>query len=241
MHKVFIIIPTYCEAENIKKIIPEIENVFEKSNIKGAILIVDDNSPDGTIDLIKSFSKKYENLYLLLRPRKMGLGSAYRDGFNYILENFETEYIAEMDADGSHPPNFLPEMIYKLEKENADVVIASRYVKGGKIYGWNLRRKITSIGANLLARIFTRINIKDFTSGYRIYKTNVLKKINFSKASSSFAFQIEMVYNCIKNGFKIIEVPFTFIDRRIGKSKLKISEYFYFIFTLFKILLKLGE
>jgi dolichol-phosphate mannosyltransferase len=226
--------------ENIKRLIPEIEDTFEKNNIKGAILIVDDNSPDGTIDLINSFSKKYGNIYLLLRPRKMGLGSAYRDGFNYILKNFKTEYIAEMDADGSHPPIFLPKMIYRLEKENADVVIASRYIKGGKIYGWNLRRKITSIGANLLARIFTRIKIKDFTSGYRIYKINVLKKINFSKASSSFAFQIEMVFNCVKNGFKIIEVPFTFIDRKIGKSKLKMNEYIYFILTLFKILFKIG-
>ncbi len=238
MHKVFIIIPTYCEAENIKKLIPEIEKVFEKNNIKGAILIVDDNSPDGTKDLVISFSKKYGNIYLLSRPRKMGLGSAYRDGFNYILKNFEVEYVAEMDADGSHPPNILPKMIYKLEKENADVIIASRYIKGGKIYGWNLKRKITSIGANILARIFTRIKIKDFTSGYRIYKANVLKKVNFSKASSSFSFQIEMVFNCMKNGFKIIEIPFTFTNRKIGRSKLKMSEYIHFIFTLFKILFK---
>lgn len=236
--RIFIVIPTYCEFENLKKIIPEIENILKINNIKGAILIIDDNSPDRTKDLVISFSKEYGNVYLLSRPRKMGLGSAYRDGFNYILKNFKVEYIAEMDADGSHPPNILPKMIYKMEEENADVIIASRYIKGGKIYGWNLKRKITSIGANTLARIFTRIKIKDFTSGYRIYKANALKKINFSKASSSFSFQIEMVFNCVKNRFKIIEFPFKFIDRKIGKSKLKMNEYIYFIFTLFKILFK---
>jgi len=210
--KLLAIIPTYREAENIEKFI---NNLF-KFNLD--ILIVDDNSNDGTQEIVLDLMNSSNRLNLLKRPSKLGLGSAYRDGFKYAIKQNYT-HVLEMDADFSHQFNDLKQLLNYYS--NNDVVIGSRYIKEGKTEGWGLHRKILSLIANIYVRTITGIGIKDATSGFRIYSVQALNTINFETTQSEgYSFQIEMSYRAWKKNVKIKEVPITFVERESGASKM---------------------
>ncbi len=226
--KVAVVIPTYNEAENIGTVLKLTFTSVLGSNIDCWVIVVDDNSPDGTADVAEFFKEKYEKIIIIRRPQKLGLGSAYKDGFALALEKLDVEYIAEMDADGSHPPEKLPFIINFLIEKNADCVIASRYVKGG---GWkreSINRTAVSKGANLLARLATGVKLKDMTSGYRVYRADALKRIKLDHLDSGYVFQVQIIHELVKNGFRVVECPFVFMPRRQGKSKLSIVEFWRF-------------
>ncbi|NMC51868.1 polyprenol monophosphomannose synthase [Candidatus Kuenenbacteria bacterium] len=228
--KNFIILPTYNEKENLAELVMEI---FGQGINDLSILIIDDNSPDGTGVLADELSQKYP-VFVIHRRGKLGLGSAYREGFDYCLDK-GAEYIFEMDADFSHDPKDLPRLL-SAAKDGADLVIGSRKIKGGQIIGWNWERHLYSNGAMFFARFLLNLKTRDITAGFRCFCTNALKKIDYSKIKSNgYAFQIEMVYHLEKAGLKIVEAPVTFIDRQKGQSKLgqkDIREFFKTILNL---------
>lgn len=239
-----VVIPTYNEAENIGMVLELTFASISGGNIDGWVIIVDDNSPDGTADVAESLREKYEKLVVIRRPQKLGLGSAYKDGFTLALEKLDVDYVAEMDADGSHPPEKLPTMLDFLLEKHADCVIASRYVKGGG-WGWeSFSRIVVSKGANLLARLATGVKLNDMTSGYRVYRADALRRVRFDGLDSGYTFQVQIVYELVKKGFKIVECPFVFMPRLQGKSKLGIAEFLRFfkwcIKTMLTRLFKIG-
>jgi dolichol-phosphate mannosyltransferase len=212
-----VIIPTYNEKENISAIINAVINLNQDYHI----LIVDDNSPDGTAAIVKDLIKQYpQQLFLEERKGKLGLGTAYIYGFKWCIEK-EYDYIFEMDADFSHNPNDL-ERLYKACKDNCgDVAVGSRYVPGGRTDNWPWDRQLYSRGGSLYTRIITWMPVNDPTAGFVCYKRKVLETINLDEIMFvGYAFQIEMKFASWKLGFKIVEVPITFIDRKIGVSKM---------------------
>tara|TARA_X000000950_G_scaffold49988_1_gene58764 strand:- start:2865 stop:3572 length:708 start_codon:yes stop_codon:yes gene_type:complete len=228
---IIVIIPTYNESENIEKLIRELKS----SDFH--IMIIDDNSPDGTSKVVENLIKEFNNLLLFKRESKLGLGSAYRDGFKEALK-LGYKQLVEMDADFSHQIADLKRMIEN--SKNADVVIGSRYVEGGKIVGWNTKRKLLSKSANLFTKFLFKYNINDSTSGFRIYTAESLKKINYANTKSDgYSFQVEMTYRSHLNKLKIIEVPITFFERREGQSKMTGNIINEAIISLFK--LKFGK
>lgn len=215
MKKALIIIPTYNEADNIINLIREI---FKQNFGTTAVhlLIIDDNSRDGTSDLVKALSDP--RIRVIDRPSKMGLGTAYITGFKYAIEN-NYDYVFEMDADFSHDPESLPVLLDNAEKY--DLVIGSRYIEGIAVVNWPLSRLIISIGASYYTRIITFLPVKDVTAGFMCYKVNTLKSIDLdSVRSNGYSFQIEMKFRMWKKGFKLKEIPIVFIDRRAGVSKM---------------------
>lgn len=227
LEKILIIIPTYNESENIEKLIQELKS------LEHHIMIVDDNSPDGTSEIVENLKEKNNNLYLIKRESKLGLGSAYRDGFKAAM-NMGYEFFVEMDADFSHQTIDLVEMIKNIDK--ADVIIGSRYIEGGGIKGWNYKRRLLSKLANLFTQILFGYHIKDSTSGFRIYNRESLEKINFQKTKSDgYSFQIEMTYRANKKNLKILEIPITFYERREGESKMTGQIINEAIISLFKL------
>jgi dolichol-phosphate mannosyltransferase len=223
-----VVIPTYNERENIKKLIPKI--LYQKvPGVKFKIIIVDDNSPDRTA----KEARKFKNVRVISRPAKLGLGSAYVTGFGEAIK-LNADVVFSMDADLSHNFDYAKDFIGKI-KLGADVVIGSRYVKGGGT-NWPVSRKIISGGANMLARIILGVPAADLTSGFRCYKTSILKKaLNREFKSTSYSFLEEMVYYCHLSGAKISEVPIFFKDRVSGKSKLRKAEIAKFPFTLMRL------
>lgn len=216
--KILVVIPTYNEKENIEKLIIQI---FEKTkNFNVNILIVDDNSPDGTQIIIKKLihNKFSERLFILDRKRKDGLASAYIAGFKWGLSN-GYDILIEMDADFSHNPVYLKEMILLINEY--DCIIGSRNLKGGKIVGRKLFRNIISIGGSIYSRIILNIPIHDITGGFNLWKKSVIEKINIdSLFSKGYLFQIELKYRAYKLGFKISEIPIIFEERKNGTSKM---------------------
>jgi dolichol-phosphate mannosyltransferase len=234
MRRVSIIIPTYNEKENIRHLIPEIFRVFEDNGIDGKIIIIDDNSPDGTAEEAKALSKKH-NVILISRPRKAGIGSAYITGFKRALQ--DSDVIFEMDADHSHNPKDIPAFIEKLK--DSDVVIGSRYVDGGGILGWGIYRAAVSRIGNLTAKTFLDLKISDITTGYRAYRKEVLEAIDLDAIKSNgYAFQAEIIYLISRKGFNIREVPITFRNREIGESKLSQKEIVWFLITCLRLRIK---
>lgn len=213
--KDIIIIPTYNEKDNIKALIPLI---FE--TIPGvSVVVVDDNSPDGTGDTVLDLKYKYPNLSLLLRKNKDGLGKAYLHAFEEILKNEDVKTVTMMDADFSHHPKYLVEMFKK--SKDYSVVIGSRYVNGGKTLGWERWRLILSFFANLYCRSITGMSIKDCTSGFNVIHADLLKKVDFSDIDmSGYAFIMELKYNLYLNGATFYEVPIVFTNRVGGESKM---------------------
>jgi dolichol-phosphate mannosyltransferase len=212
--KALIIIPTYNESENIRRLVTEIQQ--QVNNIH--ILFVDDSSPDGTADLIKQIQDSNPNIHLLSRPRKMGLGSAYLAGFKYGLGK-GYEFLFEMDADFSHNPKEIPNFLKTIEEY--DLVLGSRYIKGVNVINWPLSRLLLSYYANMYSRVITGLPVRDVTSGFKCFRSEVLKSIDFTKIKSNgYAFQIELSFKAWKNGFKIKEIPIVFVDRIAGVSKL---------------------
>ncbi len=228
-----IVIPTYNERENIQELIPEIFKVARRNRLDIRVLVVDDSSPDGTYEVVKNLGKKF-NVTLLKRKKKMGIGSAYVAGFRFFLKK-KTDLVFEMDADLSHDPRYLP-MFFNKIKGGYDLVIGSRYVRGGKILGWGMTRKAVSSGGNFVGRIIAGLGVKDITAGYRCYRRNVLEKINLNKVKSTgYSFQLEMVHLVKMGGFSIAEIPITFHNREVGKSKLSKSDILNFLMLAIKI------
>ena len=230
-NKIFISIATYNEKENIEKLIRDIFGL----NIENfSIIIIDDNSPDGTGVIVENLKKEFPTLYLISRSGKLGYGSASIAGFKKALAH-GAEIIISLDADFSHNPRVIPELIRAIEEGN-DVVIGSRRVRGGEVIGWSLWRKFASAGAMLTAQIILGIKTKDLTSGFRAYRRNVLEKINLDTIKSNgYSFLEELIYLVEKNDFRIKEVPITFVDRRFGQSKLSKKEIIKFFITIFRI------
>ncbi|MDD5341002.1 MAG: polyprenol monophosphomannose synthase [Patescibacteria group bacterium] len=213
MSRALVVIPTYNERENIGRLIKEIFS----QNLPLDILVVDDNSPDGTGNLVEEMKKTEPRLFILHRNKKEGIGRAYLEGFKWALSK-NYEYILEMDADFSHDPRELGSLL-ESAREN-DLVLGSRYIKGGKIIGWSWPRRTVSYFGSLYARIILGLGIHDLTGGFKCFKRIVLETIDLDKVKSNgFVFQIEMTYLAKKNGFKIKEVPITFRDRTAGHSK----------------------
>jgi dolichol-phosphate mannosyltransferase len=209
-----IIIPTYNEAENINRVV---KGIFDQA-LPLDVLVVDDASPDGTGDVVEEMRAGESRLHLLRRGAKMGLGSAYLDGMRWALER-SYDWIFEMDADLSHDPKYLPDIFWALKE--TDLVIGSRYIKGVNVVNWPLTRLLLSWYANLYARIITGLPVQDCTSGFKGFRRRVLETIDFNKVKSDgYAFQIEMVFRAWKAGYRVVEVPIVFVDRRSGVSKM---------------------
>lgn len=211
-----VIIPTYNEKENIEKIIRKVFSLTQPFHV----LIIDDGSPDGTAEIVKSLQAEYDgHLFIEERAGKQGLGTAYIYGFNWALQK-KYDYIFEMDADFSHNPDDL----FKLREacvNGADVAIGSRYVKGVNVVNWPMGRVLMSYFASMYVRFITRINIQDATAGFKCYRRIVLASIPLNKIHFvGYAFQIEMKFTAIKYGFKVVEVPIIFTDRTEGTSKM---------------------
>ncbi len=217
--KPFVMIPTYNEKENIAILINKILSLKIK-NLH--IVVADDNSPDGTWEIVEQISKRNKNIHLLLRKTDRGRGSAGRDGFIYCL-NHGADVIVEMDADMSHDPKYIPGMISGLK--DADLVLGSRRLKGSKEVGRGIIRKIITLGANLYITLMLGIRVKDCNSGFRCFKRKVLEAISLEKLESKGpAIVQEVLFKAHLKGFKIKEIPITFVNRTKGKSKLGIKQ-----------------
>ena len=212
-----VIIPTYNEKENIENII---KAVLERS-IDADLLIIDDNSPDGTAAIVKELQGSFEaRLHIIERSGKLGLGTAYIKGFKWALEKDYT-YICEMDADFSHDPNDLPRLFSACENEAADVAVGSRYVSGVNVVNWPMSRVLISYFASVYVRTITRMKVRDATAGFVCYHKKVLETINLDTIRfKGYAFQIEMKFTAWKYKFKVVEVPIIFTDRKEGSSKM---------------------
>jgi dolichol-phosphate mannosyltransferase len=212
-----ILIPTYNEIENIEKIIRKVFSLPEPFHI----LVIDDGSPDGTAHKVKKLQNEFtDQLFILERNGKQGLGKAYIAGFKWSIER-KYDFIFEMDADFSHNPDDLIQLYDACKNNGADVSVGSRYVKGGKVVNWPFNRIFISYGASVYVRLITWMPVKDCTAGFVCYKREVLEAIDLDKIKFiGYAFQIEMKYTAWRKGFKIKEVPITFVDRTEGVSKM---------------------
>jgi dolichol-phosphate mannosyltransferase len=211
-----VIIPTYRERENIEAIISAIFSLGHNFEI----LVIDDNSPDGTADIVKSLQKIHSGLHLIERPGKLGLGTAYIAGFRYALER-GYDFIFEMDADFSHDPKDLVRLFKACNEDGADLAIGSRYISGVNVVNWPLSRVLMSYFASIYVRLVTGMNIKDTTAGFKCYRREVLSNILSNQVRSvGYSFQIEMKFIAWKLGYKIVEIPIIFTDRRMGSSKM---------------------
>lgn len=209
-----VVIPTYNEVENIGQLIPRI---LEQPRFR--VLVVDDASPDGTGAAVGELAAADPRVSLLSRAGKLGLGTAYIAGFRRALAE-GAEFIFEMDADFSHDPRYLPDLLSAAE-QGGDLVIGSRYVPGGGTTDWGLLRQLISRGGNLYAGLILQMPLADATGGFRCYRRRVLEGLNLDAVrSNGYAFQIELAYRAYKAGFRIVEVPIIFPDRRVGKSKM---------------------
>jgi len=220
MQDAIVIIPTYNEVENIEAIIKAVFNLKKEFHI----LVVDDNSPDGTAKKVQRLQKHYQDkLFLSVRKEKSGLGTAYIHGFYWALEK-EYNYIFEMDADFSHNPKDLEKLYKACHLDGADIAIGSRYVKGVNVVNWPLGRIILSYGASFYVRFITGMRIKDATAGFVCYKRQVLETLDLEDIKFvGYAFQIEMKFKAYLKRFKIVEIPVIFVDRIKGESKLSSS------------------
>ncbi len=227
--KSIVVIPTYNESDNIRNIITAVLNVQNDLNI----LIVDDNSPDGTSAIVQEMMQTDNRIHLITRAGKMGLGTAYCEGFQYCLD-LGFEAIMEMDADFSHNPEDIPRFLEEI-KHN-DVVIGSRYISGMNVVNWPLHRLILSYGANIYSRIISGLPLKDATGGFKCFRAEALRKIDLKAIhSNGYGFQIEMNYRLWKLGAKMKEISIIFIDRRSGVSKMNKKIIWEAIFLVWKL------
>ena len=210
-----IIIPTYNEIENIQRLISEIFHYVDQET---HILVCDDNSPDGTGDLVDVVAETNPRVHVIHRPKKMGLGTAYVAGFKYALEH-GYDIIFEMDSDFSHDPKYLP--VFQQEIEKYDAVIGSRYVPGGGVLNWGIGRRALSKGGSIYAKMMLGLPFNDLTGGFNCWRRNVIEAIGPANLKSDgYAFQIEIKYKAYKKGFRIREIPIIFEDRYLGNSKM---------------------
>lgn len=229
---VAIILPTYCEAENIEDIIDEIENL----KLNSTILVIDDSSPDETKNIVGKLRDKYKNIFLLKRPYKMGLGTAITDGFRFLLSLPKPpNYIITMDADFSHAPKDIPRLL-KLTKKGSDLVIGSRYCEEGEVKGWSLTRLLISKVANKITGKIINLQLSDFTSGFRCYSKGYLTKALPKLHSETYEIQIETLRQAKLQNSKIGEISIVFENRKKGKSKLTLTEIMAFSKYILKVL-----
>ncbi|HLD31879.1 MAG TPA: polyprenol monophosphomannose synthase [Patescibacteria group bacterium] len=227
--KTVIVIPTYNEQENIGRLL---NRIFSLGIADLEVIVVDDSSPDGTANLVRQSSPQ-EKIHLLERSTKSGLGSAYIAGFKKALE-IGADYIFEMDADLSHDPDDIPRLLSAAS--NADLAIGSRRISGGQIIGWGWNRKMMSRGAMWLSRLALGLKTQDVTSGFRCYRRSVLSSLNLEAIKSNgYAFQEELLFLIEKGGYNVKEVPVTFVDRRVGQSKLSPQDILEFFFIIYKL------
>lgn len=213
--KALIVVPTYNEKENIEGIIEAV--LAQGDDIE--ILVVDDNSPDGTGEIVDRLAVGEPRIHVIHQEEKLGLGSAYIAGFKWALANTDTQFIFEMDADFSHDPNAIPELLEAAK--NQDLVIGSRYLHGITVINWPLSRLILSYSANRYTRIITGLPLKDSTGGFKCFRRETLERLPLDTIKSDgYSFQIEMNFFCWKKGFRIVEIPIIFTDRRVGVSKM---------------------
>lgn len=229
MNKYLVIIPTYNEKENIENIIAAVLGKHEKLEV----LIVDDNSPDGTGDLVEKLRSENPKVHVMHREKKMGLGTAYIAGFKFAIKNIY-DAVFEMDADFSHDPSYLADFIDKIQE--FDVVVGSRYLKKVTVRNWPLRRLLLSYCANKYIRLVTGMPLTDATGGFKCFRRKVLEAIDLDGIESEgYAFQVEMNYRCWEKGFSFCEIPFVFVDRRAGQTKMNnmiILEAFFLVLRL---------
>ncbi|KAJ5132756.1 Dolichol-phosphate mannosyltransferase subunit 1 [Penicillium atrosanguineum] len=236
-NKYSVILPTYNERKNLPIIVWLIQRTFTENKLDWEVVIVDDGSPDGTLEIGKQLQKLYGPEHINLKPRegKLGLGTAYVHGLVHCTGN----YVIIMDADFSHHPKFIPEMVRIQKETDADIVTGTRYAnignsKGG-VYGWDLFRKFTSRTANMIADVMLMPGVSDLTGSFRLYKKPVLEKVITSTQSKGYSFQMEMMVRAKAMGYKVAECPITFVDRLYGESKLggsEIVEYLKGVMTL---------
>jgi dolichol-phosphate mannosyltransferase len=212
---------TYNEAENIGSLIKDIFSLRKDCHI----LVVDDNSPDGTGSIVNKMMESDSRLHIIERPGKMGYGTAYIEGFLWALKRKNYEYIISMDSDYSHHPSYIEDMLHKIK--TCDVVIGSRYIRGGDTVNWGLHRKVLSRSANIYSKMVLNIPVNDCTSGFRCYRREIVERIDFSKIKSNgYSFLEEILYCCKLLNASFGEVPIIFKDREMGKSKINKNEIF---------------
>ena len=227
--KTLIITPTYNERNNIENFIKKIIDLGSQYHL----LVIDDNSPDNTADVVVKLKSLYQNIFLINRPEKSGLGTAYLEGFDWAIKN-EYDYIVQLDADLSHDPNDIPKLVNSLK--DFDLVIGSRYIHGVSVVNWPIRRLLLSYGANLYSRIITGMPIHDSTGGFKAWRIDLLKKINFNKVKSrGYSFQIEMNFRAWSLNSKIKEDSIIFADRTIGQSKMSKSIMYEAIWMVWRL------
>ena len=215
MARSLVIVPTYNERDNLPSIVAAVHEHLGEADL----LIVDDNSPDGTGALADEIAAKDPRVHVLHRPGKQGLGTAYVAGFKWALAR-PYEFLFEMDCDFSHDPKYLP-MLLRTVEEGADVALGSRYVQGGGTVNWGPMRKVISRGGSLYARTILGVGVRDLTGGYKCFRRHVLEAIDLDSVSAQgYGFQIEMTFRAIRRGFRVEEVPIVFVDRRVGQSKM---------------------
>ncbi len=213
-----VIIPTLNERENLETLIPDVLAIGEGVEI----LVVDDNSSDGTGEVAEKFARETGRVNVMRRPERMGLGSAYIAGFHYALDKTDAKYVFEMDADYSHDPKYLPDFLEAIKE--ADLVVGSRYLKGISIVNWPMNRLMISKFGNWYARMVTGLPFTDVTAGYKCFRRELLEKLDLdSIQSNGYAFQIEMTYVIWKGGFRVKEIPIIFVEREVGDSKITFS------------------
>jgi len=210
-----VVVPTYNEADNVGRLVPAIL----ARDPRLSVLVVDDNSPDGTAKVVKALPDFGGRVHILERPLKQGLGAAYIAGFQWVLANTDCDAVFEMDADFSHQPEALDQFLHHIEDH--DLVLGSRYLDGITVVNWPLSRLILSVGANIYARLVTGMAIKDSTGGFKCFRRSTLEALPLqSIRSDGYSFQIEMNYHCWKRGMQIKEIPIMFVDRQVGVSKM---------------------
>jgi dolichol-phosphate mannosyltransferase len=213
---VLVIIPTYNESENLERIVTRLHT----HNPGVHVLVADDNSPDGTGEIADKLATKDQRVHVLHRKGKEGLGAAYLAGFRWGLEEGYA-VIVEMDADGSHRPEDLPRLLAALRDQNADLVLGSRYVKGGSVVNWPKSREVLSRGGNTYVRLAIGMKLRDATGGYRAFRRATLEGLGLEKVESAgYCFQVDMARRTVRSGFKVVEVPITFVEREFGTSKM---------------------
>ncbi len=226
-----VLLPTYCEAQNIEKLVHEIEGL----DLDITVLVIDDSSPDGTASIVRRLQKQYTNILLSVRPGKGGLGTAITDGFRVFLSLPKPpQYIVTMDADFSHNPEDVPRAV-SAAKQGKGLAIGSRYCSEGGVKNWDPLRMITSRVANIVAAVSVRARIRDYTSGLRCYSTKLVRKILPDLHSHTYEIQIETIRQARKRGFDVREFPMVFVNRKKGKSKLSQNEIFDFISYITKV------
>jgi dolichol-phosphate mannosyltransferase len=215
MTTALVCIPTYNERDNLEGIVQAVLAADPRTEV----LVVDDNSPDGTGDLADTLAARESRVHVLHRAQKEGLGRAYLAAFAWALEG-PYAYVLEMDADWSHPPRYLPELLNRAEA-GADLVLGSRYVPGGGTVNWGWLRRLISRGGSLYARTVLGLAVRDLTGGFKCFRRRVLESLDLAAVhSTGYAFQIELTYRAVRNGFRVEEMPIVFEDRRVGQSKM---------------------